>query len=194
MKPPSLLSPLARVSVFSWSFSSLCLFVALGWKALAALLGYMRGRRNPLISQALKFPRQAIFFFPSFKVFHACCVMSRLLVVSGRRPGKPGAAFTLEETEVPSLRYVLSLLDRITEDLPKPYNRLAPLHVSMATHGLPVWHHQLHVCIFACVVEAGEHSTNIHSHPFHFINKAHTGPRTGTGPAHCGVLCAENRA
>ena len=46
-------------------------------------------------------------------------------------------------------------LDRITEDLPKPYNRLAPLHVSMATHGLPVWHHQLDVCIFTCVVEVG---------------------------------------
>lgn len=75
-----------------------------------------------------------------------------LLVVSGKT-WEAWGYFIVEETEVPSLRYVLSHLDRITEDLPKPYNRLAPLHVSMATHGLPVWHHQLHVCIFTCVVE-----------------------------------------
>ena len=86
---------------------------------------------------------------------------SELLAVSGKTWEARGYSI-LEEMEVPSFRYVLSL--RIMEDLPNPCNRLAPLQVSMATHGLPVWHHQWHVSIFMCVVGRGESSTNIHSH------------------------------
>lgn len=72
-----------------------------------------------------------------------------LLVVSGKTWEAWGYSI-LEETEVPSFRYVLSFLDMNTEALPNPYNRSAPSHVSMATHVLPLWHHQLHVHIYVC--------------------------------------------
>lgn len=92
--------------------------------------------------------------------------MSRLLVVSGKT-WEAWGYFTLEETEVPSLRCVmLSLLDRITERSPKPYNRLAPymfpwqpMEASCVAPSIACVH------IYMCGGGRGSVQPNIHSHP-----------------------------